>query len=62
MDDLCWNRYCDHADMVAVRFAGVLAWSPTDAASNIQQMIEQPRLERLEGGVLGGEELRFRGP
>jgi hypothetical protein len=62
MDDLCWNRDCDHADMDAVRFAGVLACGPTDAASPINQMIKEARLKRLEGGVLGGEELRFRGP
>lgn len=62
MDDACWNRYRDHADMDAVRFAGVLVCGPTDAASPIQQMIKEPRLKRLEGGVLGGEELRFRGP
>ncbi len=62
MDDVCWNRYYDHADLAAVRFAGLLACGPTDAASTVHQMIKEPRLKRLEGRVLGREELRFGRP
>ena len=40
MDDACWNRYRDHADMDVVRFAGVRVDAARDPPEPAEPVIE----------------------